>query len=264
MLEALIFDVDGTLADTERWGHRVAFNRAFAEVGLDWNWDEELYGDLLAVTGGKERMRHFIDRCRPEVPVDESELPDFIAHLQVLKTRHYKALVEQGGIPARPGVLRLIEQARELGIRLAIATTTTPGNVDALLAASFGNDAKAWFEVIGAGDIVPKKKPAPDIYQYVLGQLDLAPERCLALEDSEMGLTAALAAGIPTVVTINGYTADHDFTGALMVVDHLGEPGQQMHCLHGAVPLTDITLLDVVTLSDMHDAWLQSVAQSPP
>ena len=139
--EALIFDVDGTLADTERDGHRVAFNTAFIEAGLDWHWDVDLYGELLAVTGGKERMRHYVERYRPDYrkPADFDAL---IARLHAAKTRHYTALLGRGGIPLRPGVRRLIEEARARGVRLAIATTTTPDNVSALLRHAVAPDAE--------------------------------------------------------------------------------------------------------------------------
>ncbi|QSA96456.1 HAD family hydrolase [Methylococcus sp. EFPC2] len=251
MLEALIFDVDGTLADTERQGHRVAFNLAFAEAGLDWVWDEGLYGELLAVTGGKERMRYFIERFLPEPPIGTDDLGNFIDEMQARKTRHYTALVASGGIPARPGVIRLLKEARAAGLRLAIATTTTPENVDALLAASFGADAPGWFEVIGAGDIVPKKKPAPDIYRYVLAALNLPAEVCLAFEDSENGLRSSHQAGIDTVVSVNDYTAGQDFGGALLVVDHLGEPHQPPTCLT-ARPWEDFNLVDIDALNRLH------------
>ena len=254
MLKALIFDVDGTLADTERQGHRIAFNRAFAEAGLGWVWDEALYGELLEVTGGKERMRHFINRHHPEVPADADPLNAFIENLQAIKTRHYTALVESGDIPARPGVIRLMREAMEAGLRLAIATTTTPENVYALLSASFAKDAPDWFEVIGAGDIVPKKKPAPDIYTYVLERMQLEPDECLAFEDSENGLRASLGAGIPTLVSVNGYTADQDFTGALVVTDHLGEPEQPLTCLSDP-PWESFSLVDVDALRRLHDRW---------
>jgi HAD superfamily hydrolase (TIGR01509 family) len=244
--EALIFDVDGTLADTERDGHRVAFNAAFAEAGLDWYWDVPRYGELLAITGGKERMHHYVERYRPDdyKPADFDAL---IAQLHAAKTRHYTALLARGGIPLRPGVRRLLEQAREHGVRLAIATTTTPENVSALLRHALASDAESWFEVIGAGDVVPAKKPAPDIYDYVLERLGLAPGRCVAFEDSENGLRAALAAGLKTVITINDYTRTHDFRGAAIVANHLGEPDRPWQVLAGppvnGAPCLDLDLL---------------------
>jgi beta-phosphoglucomutase-like phosphatase (HAD superfamily) len=223
-LEALIFDVDGTLADTERDGHRLAFNRAFAEAGLDWEWTEAVYGELLAVTGGKERIRYYVANYRPEFEVP-ADFDDQVAALHAAKTRFYTEMMERAEIPFRPGVMRLLGEARDAGIRLAIATTTTPANVTALLGSSGVPDMESWFEVIGAGDVVPKKKPAPDIYEYVLKKMNLAPDACVAFEDSENGIKSSRGAGLRTVVTINGYTHGHNFDGALIVLDSLGEPG---------------------------------------
>lgn len=219
--QAIIFDVDGTLAETERDGHRPAFNQAFAEYGLDWHWDETLYGRLLDITGGKERIRHFAECCAPAI----AARPDFdklVKRLHAAKTLHYIRLVDQGRLPLRPGVARLIAEARQAGIRLAIATTTSRENVDALLRASLAPDAAGWFEVIGAGDVVPAKKPAPDIYRWVLDKLQLPAAACLAIEDSANGLRAALGADIATVVTVGEYTAGQDFAGAARIVPDLG------------------------------------------
>lgn len=223
-LQALLFDVDGTLADTERDGHRPAFNQAFQDAGLDWHWDVALYGTLLAVTGGKERMKHYIDQYRPDYRKPDN-FDELVAELHRAKTRHYSALAAQGGIPMRPGVKRLLIEARAAGLRLAIATTTTPENVTVLLEHSLGAGTQEWFEVIAAGDIVPAKKPAPDIYHYALEKMGLAPAECLAFEDSENGLRASLGAGLKTLVTVNDYTLDHDFSGAAVVLSDLGDPG---------------------------------------
>lgn len=235
-LQALIFDVDGTLAETERDGHRIAFNRSFAAANLDWDWSVERYGELLAVTGGKERIRFFWENYIPEfVPtltegISEKE---WIAGLHKAKTKYYVQLLQEGGIGLRPGVRRLLTEARDAGIRLAIATTTTPDNVTTLLETALDPDSLGWFEIIAAGDIVPAKKPAPDIYDYVLQQMQLQPTQCLAFEDSEAGLASAQQAGLATIVTVNDYTRSQDFSGAALVLDHLGEPDLPFEVLQG-------------------------------
>ena len=215
-LQALIFDVDGTLAETERDGHRPAFNAAFAEHGLDWHWDEALYGELLAITGGKERMRHYAERYAPEVAA-RADFDMLVKQLHAAKTAHYVRLVGEGWLSLRPGVAALIGEARAAGIRLAIATTTSPENVTALLDASLAPGASDWFEVIGAGDVVPAKKPAPDIYHWVLERLALPASACLAIEDSENGLHAAQGADLRCLVTAGEYTSNQDFHSATAV-----------------------------------------------
>jgi HAD superfamily hydrolase (TIGR01509 family) len=236
-LSALIFDVDGTLADTERDGHRVAFNRAFVDAGLDWQWSVELYGKLLAVTGGKERIRYYLDHFNSGFERPQ-ELDAFIAGLHAAKTDHYTRMLSEGMIPMRSGIKRLLQEARDAGIRLAIATTTTPANVNALLRYGLSPDAADWFEVIAAGDIVPAKKPSPDIYQWALQRMGLSPNACMVVEDSHNGVQSALGADIASIlVTTNGYTAQDDFSGASLVVDRMGEPDEpfqvQMGDAHG-------------------------------
>jgi HAD superfamily hydrolase (TIGR01509 family) len=231
-LKALIFDVDGTLADTERDGHRVAFNRAFADAGLDWHWSAELYGQLLEVTGGKERIRHYLDHFNTEFQRPD-DLDAFIAGLHRAKTGHYTRMLAEGAIPLRPGVRRLLQEARAAGLRLAVATTTTPANVTALLENALARDGVDWFEVIAAGDVVPAKKPAPDIYQLALQELGLAASDCLAFEDSHNGILSSHGADLCTIITVNGYTADHDFNGAALVLDSFGEPDAPFHVMAG-------------------------------
>jgi HAD superfamily hydrolase (TIGR01509 family) len=219
-VRAIIFDVDGTLADTEE-GHRVSFNQAFQESGLEWHWDVQLYEKLLKVTGGKERIRHYVDAFLPNFP-RPSDCDGFVKSLHALKTRHYTRMLREGLIPLRPGIKQFILDADAAGIALAIATTTSPENVTALLETGLGEDWEDYFSANGCGDIVPRKKPAPDIYFWVLEKLGLPAADCIALEDSENGLQASLAAGIKTFVTVNRYTRNQNFAGAAGVLEDLG------------------------------------------
>lgn len=225
IIKAIIFDVDGTLADTED-GHRQSFNKAFVENGLDWNWDVELYDRLLKVTGGKERIRYFVEGFLPGFS-KPADYDGFVKQLHAAKTRHYNAMLREGIIALRPGIRKLIDAARQRGIRLAIATTTSPENVATLLQRGFGADGERIFEVIGCGDIVPHKKPAPDIYLWVLEKMGLPAADCIALEDSENGLHASLTAGIRTFIIPNHYTRNQNFAGAAAVLDDLSDlPGR--------------------------------------
>ncbi len=256
-LQALLFDVDGTLAETERDGHRPAFNMAFADNGLDWHWDEALYGELLTVTGGQERMHYFIEHYldAADRPANADELVPLL-HRQ--KNVHFASLIRNGDVALRPGVRRLIGEARQRGIRLAIATTTTRVNVTSLLGSLLGPEAESWFEVIATADEVPDKKPCPDVYDYVLKAMDLPAADCLALEDSENGVRASVALAIPTLVTVSEYNQDGDFSEGLLIVDHLGDPGQPCRVLGGqaadrlttAPSLIDIPLLESLFTDD--------------
>jgi HAD superfamily hydrolase (TIGR01509 family) len=214
---AIIFDVDGTLSETEET-HRRAFNRAFESEGLDWHWDSALYAKLLEVTGGKERIRYFVEYFEGKgAPADA--LGTFIRVLHAKKTAAYTEMISSGNVELRPGILELIRDAQARGFRLAIATTTTPANVDALLDSTLGGNGD--FETICAGDSVAKKKPAPDVYELVLKELALHPATCVAIEDSRNGLLSADAAGIPCVVTPGLYTKGQDFSEAALVIDDL-------------------------------------------
>lgn len=221
-MQALIFDVDGTLADTET-AHLQAFNAAFAEVGLDWYWDEALYTRLLKVTGGKERLMHYWHVADLE-EADGTKVKEIIDAVHAIKTRHYAERVRDGGLPLRPGIARLIDEANAAGIRVAIATTTTSANLDALLQTPFGTSWRNRFAAICDASTTRVKKPAPDVYFDVLRRLGLQGTQCIAFEDSENGLSAARAAGVPTVVTPTAYTLRDCFDGALTVLPHLGEP----------------------------------------
>ncbi|MGB5914516.1 MAG: HAD family hydrolase [Phormidesmis sp.] len=234
-LKALIFDVDGTLAETERDGHRPAFNQAFSDAGLDWHWSEDRYGELLEVSGGKERIRAFVQQSQPNftLPDGFADLTEFIKHLHASKTQYYKQYAKEGRIPLRPGVERLLNEARAKGIRLAIATTTTPANVQALLENTLGPESLNWFEIIAAGDMVPHKKPAPDIFEYALAHLKLPPENCLGFEDTNNGLLSATQTGLKTVVTVNDYTKAQDFSKAALVISDFGEPDAPFEVISG-------------------------------
>ena len=220
-LKAIIFDVDGTLADTED-AHRVAFNQTFAENNLGWNWDVALYGKLLKVTGGKERIKYFVEDFLTNFS-KPADYESFVKMLHVRKTEHYTAALRDGHIPLRPGIRQLILDAHKAGLKLAVATTTSPENVSALLEVGLGKDWNKYFDALGCGDIVPLKKPAPDIYNWVLNELKLAPQDCIALEDSNNGLQSALAAGIKTYITTNPFTRHQDFTGAAAVFNDLSD-----------------------------------------
>lgn len=213
-LRALIFDVDGTLAETEE-AHRAAFNAAFAAAGLGWHWSMADYGRLLTTTGGKERMA----RWREETGSGPSDAA--IADLHRDKTARYAALLAGGGLQARPGVAELVAAARAAGLRLAVATTTSPGNVGALAQAIWGRAAGEVFDVIAAGDEVAAKKPAPDVYLLALERLGLTAGEALAFEDSRNGVLSARAAGLRVVATPSAYTAGEDFAGAEAVLADL-------------------------------------------
>lgn len=221
-LKALIFDVDGTLADTEKYAHLPAFNLTFKDMNLDWHWDDNLYIKLLKITGGKERLKYFIKSYKPKMP-KVGNLDEFISKIHNNKTNHYVEIIKNGKLPLRKGVKKLIFEAMANNLKLAIATTTTFINVQSLITTNLGNDAMDYFDVIAAGDIVKNKKPAPDIYNYALNKLNLKADECISFEDSENGMLSATAAGLKSIITVNGYTKKQNFKNALIILDSLGD-----------------------------------------
>jgi HAD superfamily hydrolase (TIGR01509 family) len=225
-LRALIFDVDGTLADTEE-AHRRAFNGAFARHGYNWHWEPEQYRNLLQITGGRERIAHFIRGLGLD-PDREGECLAEVADLHGTKTALYSHAVREGMVTLRPGVARLLRSARRAGLALAIATTTSPGNVNALISATLGEETLDWFGSVVTGDRVLAKKPDPEAYRLAVAELGLEPAACIAFEDSANGLAAATAARLRAVVTPCQWTRHERFPGALRVLPHLGDPSEPL------------------------------------
>jgi HAD superfamily hydrolase (TIGR01509 family) len=223
VLRALIWDVDGTVAETERDGHRVAFNRAFAEAGLPWHWDVAEYAELLEVTGGRERILAYLRR-RTDAPTGAAEREALARRLHPRKNAVYAELVAQGGIAARPGVLRLMDECHAEGVALAIATTTSRANVEALFASLVGGGWRRRFAAVVCAEDAPDKKPHPQAYRLAVQRLGVAPDEAFALEDSPNGLKAASAAGIACGVTRSAYFVDARFDGAAWIRDDLDAP----------------------------------------
>ena len=222
VMKAIIFDCDGVLADTERDGHRVAFNKAFEKKGCATEWGVELYGKLLEVSGGKERMRHYFDSHG--WPGDVEDKDAFIKELHKLKTDFFMQIIESGELPLRPGVARLIDEAIAADVTLAVCSTSHERAVNLVAEKLLGPKRKACFSAILAGDVVSKKKPDPEIYNLASERLRLEPSECVVIEDNRNGLLAAKAAGMYCFITTNGYTKDEDFTEADLVVSELGDP----------------------------------------
>jgi HAD superfamily hydrolase (TIGR01509 family) len=245
-VQALVFDVDGTLADTEEV-HRQAFNAAFARAGLGWEWSRKLYRELLGTTGGKERIARYLDGLTME-PGTRAALRASIPALHADKTRIYGTAIAEGAVALRPGIERILREAHGAGLRLAIATTTSAANVSELLQASLGDAGAGLFEVVACGDEVAAKKPAPDIYQLALAKLGLPSSAAIAFEDSTNGLRSAQAAGLWTVITPTFWSADENFASAGLVLPHLGDtseplPGEPGRQLKSAAWLTLAELL---------------------
>ncbi|KAL7507996.1 hypothetical protein ACHAXN_005083 [Cyclotella atomus] len=220
-LEAILFDCDGVLADTERDGHRISFNIAFQENAINEEWGEERYGKLLETGGGKERMTaHWNEVGWPEQIPEENRAAK-ILELHLRKTDIFMNLIDEGKIPLRPGVLRLVDEAIANNIRLAVCSTSNEKAVSNLVSTLMGKQRASKFQIF-AGDMVKAKKPAPDVYLMAVDQMGLDKSRCVIIEDSHIGVGAAVAADIACLVTKSSYTANEDFTGAKMIVEELG------------------------------------------
>jgi HAD superfamily hydrolase (TIGR01509 family) len=252
--EALIFDVDGTLADTEEL-HRRAFNEAFFACGVDLRWGPALYAELLQITGGKERIAHHVSR-QQMAAAERGRLLRLIPEIHATKTRIYRELVALGHLRPRAGVKRLIKEARAAGLRLGIASTTSPENVESLLLSSFGADAPRWFGAIATGDVVSNKKPAPDIYLLALKRLGVAPRRAIAFEDSAVGLRAAKSAGLFTVVTPSLWTIGQDFSSADLLLTSLADPDKPLYATDEL--RVGAKYLGLLQLATLHSAAVES------
>ena len=259
-MPALIFDCDGVLADTERDGHRPAFNQTFEESGLDVRWSEEEYGEKLRIGGGKERMASLLTDefvSANDLPSDPDGQRELLAGWHRRKTELYKEMVRAGKLPGRPGVARVVGEARDAGWTLAVASTSAEESVRAVLEHVVGEQDAARFAVF-AGDVVPAKKPDPAIYLLALEELGVRQEDALVIEDSRNGLLAAVGAGLRCVVTVSSYTADEDMSEAVLVVTSLGDPGTPAQVLANRGTANPGEL---VTLNDLQDCLSGSLTQ---
>ncbi len=250
MVNALIFDCDGVLADTERYGHLPAFNQTFEEFGLPVHWSEEEYGEKLKIGGGKERMASLLTPdfvYEAHLPTDKEGQQAALAEWHKRKTALFKEIVASGRLPGRPGIARIVDEAIARHWKLAVASTSAEESVRAILEHAVGSEDANHFEVL-AGDIVPKKKPAPDIYLLALQRLQTSPQESLVIEDSRNGLLAAVGAGLRCVVTLSSYTKQEDMHEAVLVVSQLGDPGNPARVIANrshATPGAYITIDDL-------------------
>lgn len=236
-LRAVLFDVDGTLADTEALGHRPAYNRAFRKLGLGFRWGPKLYRRLLKQPGGRERLRYYVEHYHPDLGGQQAEvdrgLDAWVAQVHELKSKYFRRRMRLGKVPLRPGIARIMREARGQGLKLAIVTNASLKTLKPVLRYCMGPELSAEIEVIATGEEVAYKKPSPDVYRLAMQRLGVTPSECVALEDSEMGLRAAAAAGVPAIVTVNSDTLEQDFAQAALVVSSLGEPGAPADVIKG-------------------------------
>lgn len=245
-LRALLLDVDGTVADTERYGHRPAYNRAFRKLGLMFRWGPRLYRKLLEQPGGRERLMHYVVHYRPDLGEQAAAFAAdpqaWVAQVHELKSRYFRRYLRKGKVPLRPGVARLIREADAAGLHVCLVSNASRASLRPVLRYGLGEELADRIDLVVSGEDVKHKKPAPDTYLLALSRLGLVANECVALEDSAMGLRAAVAAGVPTVITTNANTEGEDFSSAVMVLDGCGEPGQPVRTSRGPLSEPYLTL----------------------
>jgi len=230
-LNAVLFDVDGTIAESEEL-HRISFNESFKEYGLAWYWDEEIYKELTLIGGGKERIKYYIERACPEM-LSHKNLTDYIKALHKVKSQIYKDNLEEKGATLRPGIQRLLDELKVNKIRTALVSSTTEENLNNLFKIGLKITPENFFEVVGHGECTPNKKPSPEIYFWVLEKMKLPPEACVAIEDAPRGVDSALDAGLKVIVTPSQYTTSEDFRKGNLIISNLGEPDQGFKLIKG-------------------------------
>jgi len=251
-LKGIIFDVDGTLADTEEY-HRQAFNKAFTEFDLEWHWSKQDYHDLLSISGGKERFKICLNQD-PDLKARIDNVPEFISDLHQCKSHHYRSMLASGHIRLRPGIERLINEAVSEGIMLGVATSSSEANFLTLIQQTLNVEPRKLFSAVVTSDLVTDKKPSPVVYQCALAEMGLTAEHCIAIEDTSNGNKAARFAGLKVIITTHAYTTDNDFSGASLVVNHLGDSNNPNTVSQGDAmgkQLVDVELLQqIVTKQD--------------
>jgi HAD superfamily hydrolase (TIGR01509 family) len=249
-IQALLFDCDGVLAETERDGHRVAYNLAMRELGVEAEWSEEEYGELVLISGGKERLKHYFNKYPSRFPSDKYSA--LIQNIYLKKTDIFKSMANNGSLPPRSGIARIFREAHENGLLLFVCSTSHQESVEALLSHNYGKECLAWFTKLYCGDVVASKKPAPDIYLLAKDEFKLDANRCFVIEDSRNGLLAARGAGMHCLITQSFYTVDEDFSEADITTTCLGDPGgEQSRILKSSRPIPDrgyVTIDDLNTL----------------
>jgi len=260
---ALVFDCDGVLADTERYGHLPAFNQAFEELELPVRWSDSDYAEKLAIGGGKERVASVVTpafAAAHGLPASDEGLRDWLGAFHARKTAIFQAIVASGKLPPRPGIRRVVETAATAGWKLAVASTSAEASVRAVLEHVLPAELSSRFAVF-AGDVVPAKKPSPAIYTLALEQLECGPEETLVIEDSRNGLLAAAAAGLPCVITVSAYTQDEDFSEAALVVSSLGDPDEPASVIENRTAVAPGSLVTLDDLKGILDGTRQEVAR---